>query len=225
MNIIFDYDGTLHNTKLIYGAALREAYKYLEEKKLVQPKEISDDLAASFLGFSPDETWNILAPGLNSQIKSEIIQLTGENMDMQIKAGKSQLYSGVENVLSALKNQGHRMYILSNCTEYYMESHRKGFNLDRFITGYYPAERYGYIPKPEIFNEIKKDAEKNISSTKTDDFIVIGDRFHDIQVAKIHNLHSVGCLYGFGSAEELADSEYLIDSIKQLPHIIEKINQ
>jgi phosphoglycolate phosphatase len=46
--------------------------------------------------------------------------------------------------------------------------------------------------------------------------IVIGDRKEDILAAKENGLKSVGCLYGYGSREELEAAEWKIEKIKDL---------
>ena len=223
MNIVLDYDGTLHNTKSIYGNALRQAYDSLVTQNLADPKEISDDLAASFLGCTPDETWNKLVPGISQKTKEEVIPLTGSIMNQDIQNGKSKLYPGTEDTLKALKDKGHHLYILSNCTEYYMQCHRKSFNLDRFIDEFYPAERYDYQKKPDIFKVIEKDIKAKGGDVSKENFLVVGDRFHDIETALIHKLHSAACLYGFGSPDELKDAEYSLDCVSDLLKVVDKI--
>ena len=64
----------------------------------------------------------------------------------------------------------------------------------------------------EIFKFIK---EKNEG-----DFIVIGDRYVDIEIAKVHNLFSIGCSYGFGTIDELEDANIIIDNIKDLSKVL-----
>ena len=38
--IIFDYDGTIHNTLGIYEPAFREAYQWLSEQNVVEEQKI-----------------------------------------------------------------------------------------------------------------------------------------------------------------------------------------
>ena len=52
-------------------------------------------------------------------------------------------------------------------------------------------------------------------------FIVIGDRFVDIELAKRYNLFSIGCGYGYGNYNELKDADYIIDNFKDIISIIE----
>ena len=47
---------------------------------------------------------------------------------------------------------------------------------------------------------------------------MVGDRHHDIEGAKSHNMTSVGVTYGYARAGELesAGADYIIDSLKEL---------
>lgn len=93
-----------------------------------------------------------------------------------------------------------------------MESHRRAFNLDNYFKDIYCSEEFNFIPKYEIFNKIK--------SKYAGRFIVIGDRYQDMEIAKIHNLISIGCKYGFGKEEELKSSHFLIDNISKIKEIL-----
>ena len=57
---------------------------------------------------------------------------------------------------------------------------------------------------------------------KLDDFIMIGDRKHDIIGANNTGIHSIGVTYGYGSLEELTQSNptYIVHHIDQLKEIL-----
>ena len=57
----------------------------------------------------------------------------------------------------------------------------------------------------------------------TGDFIVIGDRFHDIETATKNGLKSIGCGYGYGSLEELSAADIIVNSPKEIPNAVEKL--
>ena len=54
-----------------------------------------------------------------------------------------------------------------------------------------------------------------VSASET---VMVGDRHHDIEGAKSHNMTSVGVTYGYARAGELesAGADYIIDSLKEL---------
>ena len=83
----------------------------------------------------------------------------------------------------------------------------------KYFIDFYCSENFNFIPKYEIFECIKKKYQG--------DFIVIGDRFVDIELAKRYNLFSIGCGYGYGNYNELKDADYIIDNFKDIISIIE----
>ena len=56
--------------------------------------------------------------------------------------------------------------------------------------------------------------------------LMVGDRKHDIEGAKVHQMDAVGVLYGFGSKKELveAGATSILDKLADLPSLIETKN-
>ena len=129
--------------------------------------------------------------------------------------GYSVLYSGAEEVLQNLKECGHNLIFLSNCMHDYMEAHRKVHCLDRFYCDFYCTEDFDFKSKPEIFTSIAK---KHIG-----DFIIIGDRYLDIETAWKHNLKSIGCTYGYCEPHELDKADITVSEISEIPKAVEKL--
>ena len=40
------------------------------------------------------------------------------------------------------------------------------------------------------------------------------------ELAKKHNLFSIGCSYGYGNYDELKEADYIIENIKDIIHIL-----
>ena len=95
-----------------------------------------------------------------------------------------------------------------------MDAHKNAFGLGKYFVQFYCTEDYGFVPKHKIF--------ENIKGKYDGKFIVIGDRYSDIEVAKRHGLRSVGCLYGYGSAEELEGADVKVNSIDELKNILSR---
>lgn len=204
MVLVFDYDGTLHDTASLYACAVRKTYRQLAEKGFAEYRYFSDTELSGYLGMTPDEMWHDFMPDLPNDIMQQASYDIGCEMISQIQKGAAHLYTGIEQTLDALKANGYTMVILSNCKNSYMDAHRNYFNLDKWFERCYCAEKYGYIPKEEIFCYIKKDF-------PDDKYIVIGDRASDIKAAAVHGAVSIGCSYGFGSQEELRNCCAVID--------------
>jgi phosphoglycolate phosphatase len=211
-NLIFDYDGTLNNCLKTYRPAFTKAYKYLVDNKLAEPKEFSDRDISYWLGFTGAEMWATFQPDLPLEIREYCRSIISDETDFQVQNGTAELFPYAEDVLAQLKESGHTLIFLSNCRRRYYETHNKNFGLDRYFDYVYCAEDFGFIPKYEIFRRFR--------NNHIGDFIVIGDRFHDIETAVKNNLKSIGCTYGYGSADELKDADIKVDSVRDIPDAV-----
>lgn len=210
--LIFDWDGTLHNTKHLYGSAFRTAYNWLVSEGYAPRRYYTDEEISIYLGMNSREMWQTFMPHLPQHMKEKASELVGREMLVAVNTGKAELYPGTMEMLETLKQQGFRMVFLSNCKHAYMDAHRKWFHLDRWFTGYYCCQDYDFIPKEQIFLDIQKDFPGK--------YVVIGDRESDLEVAKVHGLVSIGCAYGFGTAEELKMASLIVDNVSQIPEKI-----
>ena len=152
--IIFDYDGTIHHTLGIYEPAFRETYQWLTEQKAAEEREIGSAEIAGWLGFNSKEMWNTFLPELDQSYKEQASRMVGELMVRQIRKHKAVWYPGAEEMLTALKNRGYHLVILSNCKASYREAHWKEFGMERWFDHFYDCESYGFRPKTEIVQEI-----------------------------------------------------------------------
>ncbi len=215
MNLIFDYDGTLHNTMKIYEPAFRKAYAYLVSIGKAEDRAIKSSEISSWLGYSGEEMWKRFLPELEQQYREKARKIIGKHMAESLDNGEAELFCGTKEVLSELKSHGHTLIFLSNCRVLYQERHSKNFGLDEFFDVFYPAERFEFIPKYKIFRQFKDDYEG--------DFVMIGDRFHDMEVAEKNNIFSIGCAYGYGNESELKNADVIIESVKEIPLAVNKI--
>ncbi len=214
-DLIFDYDGTIHESMRTYAPAFRDTMKWLSDNGYIEPKEYADSEISRWLGFNSTDMWGQFHPELDPEIRETARKMLGENMARRTENGEGSLFAGTEEVLTELKTRGHNLSFLSNCRIHYMERHRCVFELDRFFDRFYCCEEFGFIPKYEIF---RKFAHKHEGP-----FIIIGDRFHDIETATQNDLLSIGCGYGYGSPDELAAADIIVNSITEIPDAVEQL--
>ena len=214
-NIIFDYDGTLHNSMLTYAPAFRDTMKWLSDSGYIADREYSDKEISYWLGFNSTDMWRNFHPELDITIRETARKKLGENMAHRLDSGEGALYTGAEEMLTALKDAGHTLIFLSNCRIHYMERAKRLFHLEKWIDHFYCCEEYDFIPKYEIF--------RRFSPEHKGEYIVVGDRFHDIETAVQNGLRSIGCAYGYGSVDELSKADMIVDSICDIPMAVEKL--
>lgn len=214
-NLLFDYDGTLHETIRIYAAAFRAAYDRMVADGLAEPRDWEEREITRWLGYTAKDMWESFAPTLPEEKKLYYSGLIGTGLVDQIRAGNARLYPGAEDVLRTLKSAGHQLFFLSNCRTTYLAVHREQFRLDRFFTDFYCSEDYDWDPKPVIFARMQE--------KWPGDWIVIGDRHHDLEVAEVFHLPSIGCRYGYGAPGELDAATRLADRVTDIPELVRQL--
>lgn len=209
--IIFDWDGTLHESMHIYYQAFTKGYQHCVDKNIAKPKTWTQDIVKTFLGINPKDLWDQLLPEASFEDKMFVSKQIGSNMLELIEQHEAKLYPHTHEVLRYLKDKGYALIYLSNSNIYYMEAMKKAFDLTAYFDEFYVSEAFEYIPKKEILKLIK--------STLKSPMVMIGDRFLDIETGLFNNIKTIGCLYGYGTKDELKDADVLIKSIEQLKSI------
>lgn len=214
-NLIFDYDGTIHQSMKTYAPAFRDTCKWLMDNGYLPYREYTDDEISYWLGFNSTDMWSSFLPDAEPELREKVRVMLGENMGERVERGDAALFPQTEKVLSELKEKGHTLIFLSNCRIKYMERHKRVFGLERFFDYFYCCEEFDFIPKYQIF--------RLINLQHKGQYIVIGDRFHDIETADRNGLRSIGCGYGYGSAEELSKADVIVNDITEIPEAVESL--
>lgn len=210
--IVFDFDGTLHDSMHIYRIALNRGYQWLVDQGLARERTLTEADMAANIGLTAQEAWGIMAPEIPWSVSCQAAARVGEVMDELIADGTARLFPGVPGMLREVKDAGHTLVFLSNCRNAYRDAVRSAFGFDAYFSGYYTAEQFGGIPKERIFETICADF--------PGPYLVVGDRDKDIAVARAHGLPSIGCLYGYGTPEELAGATLLAPSPRDISSLI-----
>lgn len=206
--IIFDWDGTIHESMAIYYEAFCKAYRYLEDNGHAPQRHFTKDEVSKFLGVNPKEMWLSVLPKLDDQIFSEASQIISQSMKASIERHEARLYPKALEVLSYLKSKGYKLIYLSNSKIYYMEAMKEAFKLEQYFDSFHVSEMYDYIPKPQILARFITDLEQPM--------IMIGDRSSDIETGKYNHLYTIGCLYGYGDQKELENADLHIQNLSDL---------
>ena len=206
--IIFDYDGTIHQTLGIYEPAFRETYQWLTEQKVAEEQKIASSKIAGWLGLNSKEMWDTFMPELDQKYKDQASKMVGERMIEQVRKHKAVWYPGAEKMLTTLKNQGYYLVVLSNCKTAYRKAHWEEFGMKRWFERFYDCESYGFRPKTEIVQDIIREY--------PGPYLVIGDRKQDLECARSCGSLFAGCLYGYGDQGELDGADYLAEHVEDM---------
>lgn len=211
--LIFDYDGTIHNTVKIYEPAVRAVHDWLKENGHCPPPDLTSDRIKGWLGMNYKEMWEDFMPGLSKEVRDEAARRVGDFMVNEIEAHNAEWYPGVEEVLERLLRVGFPMVVLSNCKISYKQANRKEFDIDKYFLDFVDCETFDFAPKTEIIQKMNR---------TTNDIIVIGDRKSDLDCARAGRGRFIGCTYGYAPTGELEGADDLIDDISELPKILLK---
>jgi phosphoglycolate phosphatase len=210
--LFFDYDGCIHDSRIIYTPAFKKVYSFLVEKNLAPEKNWREQEITRWIGAVGHDMWDEFMPNLDQQTKRACYKMVGEEMLRLINEGKPKLYDGVKDTLNYLKSRGYTLIFLSNCRQNYKEAHNRFFKLDKYFDDLICSEDFNFIPKHEIL--------KNIKALYRPDMIMIGDRYYDIETGKKNNIYTIGCNYGFAKEGELENADVCINKIADLKKIL-----
>src|SRR5690606_12905025 len=97
--IVFDYDGTLHESMYIYYNAFLKAYDYLVSENLQPKRNWTKVEVSKFLGQNPKEMWASFIPKLSDDVITKVSSMVGKYMEEAIFNQEAKLYEGTIEVL------------------------------------------------------------------------------------------------------------------------------
>jgi len=181
---------------------------------------MSEELFLRLFGKSLTDVRDILSKDFNERDITSFLDCYFKTLLKIAETGEMSLFPGTISVLERLKNTRWKLALCTNVHTPFIDIYRRIFNLDRYFQSYYWADKdqEEIIPKEKMIKNILKEFNTNYA-------VMIGDRSIDINAAQKNDILTVGCLYGFGSREELKNADYLINSIEELPDLLFKISK
>jgi len=131
-------------------------------------------------------------------------------------ADKSRLYPGVRELLQQLADCGTRMAIISNKNEALSRLILKALEIDTYFDIIAGGDTFAEMkPSPlPLMSVIDKFC---CSPAET---VMVGDSINDIQSGCRAGIATIGCSWGYGSAEELYEADYQAASLADIFSII-----
>lgn len=210
-SIIFDFDGTLHDTIEIYYPAFKKGISNLQKHGIAKDYQVTRENISVFLGEKPSYAYELIAKDASDKLKLETQKIVGLTMEKYMEEGAGKLYPKTYEVLDLLSKK-YDLYILSNARNRYLDKALHVYDIKKYFKKAYAAESFNYIPKDKILEKIIPDMKPEV--------IFVGDRFHDINAAVANNIKNIFCTYGFGKISEGEKADYKIDSIEEILQIL-----
>ena len=202
--IIFDLDGTLWDST----AEVAKTWTSVIAKYNLNRKEVTVEDLKPCMGKLLDEIASILLPELDPKKQMQVIKECGEYENEYLGEYGATLYDKLEETLRELY-KNHKLFIVSNCGNGYIESFFKAHGLNKYFVDYECPGRTG-LAKAE---NIKLIVERNNLKKP----VYVGDTQGDANSAKAANVPFIYAKYGFGEVEEFENE---IESFEDLLNII-----
>ncbi len=209
---LFDMDGTLLDSRrAVVGAvaaALGRAYAHCGLPPAAPDLALIEDCMGLpgreyFARAFPPET---VPDPRRGEFAAAYARFTSQEEIAAIRAGGTALYDGVESALAGLRNRGHELLLFSNADAPYFRGIVAAHGLDRFFARSLcigEAEARGLATdKTGMVRVLAADPSRTV---------VVGDRASDLEAGRAAGARTVGCLYGFGSPEELRAADWRVD--------------
>jgi phosphoglycolate phosphatase len=112
---------------------------------------------------------------------------------------ENDVYAGIPEVLTSLRQSGHRLFVATSKAHVFAERIIDHFGLREYFEEVFGAELDGTrADKSDLLAYALKATSVDPSRT-----VMIGDRSYDMIGARNNGLRTIGVLYGYGSQEEL----------------------
>ena len=187
-SIIFDMDGTLWDSSENVAASWSETIRSSGDP-LLRNKTITGSDLRSVMGMTMVEIAAKLFPELTETRRIDILEKCGENEKNYLAANGGELYPQLEETLSAL-SKNHRLFIVSNCQNGYIEAFFEYYSLERYFTDYLC---WGDTHKPKS-ETLKLIMQKNHCTSA----VYVGDTQGDFDAASAAGIPFIHAAYGFG---------------------------
>ena len=217
MNVLFDLDGTLTDSRPGILACIRHA---LERCGSSPPSElelrrcIGPPLRHSFA--------RLLASDIDSPCVVEAINAYRERFTAT-GMFENAVYERIPAVLDELVRRGARLYVATSKPQVYARRILEHFNLhDRFL-GIFGSELDGTRDdKSELVTYAMARA-----ALKPAETVMIGDREHDMHGAVRNDVFPAGVLWGYGSEHELraAGAKLLLNAPMEIPQVLNALSR
>lgn len=209
-NIIFDFDGTLTDSKHDIAGAQVWVLQQLGVQNV--PKE----MLFPYIGKTLEETFStLLPPELHDRIPEAAQMYSDYYRPRSLETTK--LFPGVRETLEILHSHRKRMAIASTKKEQGIRRATDHFGITEFFVQLQGSDGIPYKPDPFIINLIIADQQWNASET-----LMVGDTDNDILAGKNAGITTCAVTYGSLSPEQLRryNPDYLIDSFPQLLSLV-----
>ncbi len=133
------------------------------------------------------------------------------------------MYENIFSLLEYLQKEGYQLAIATSKPTVFAEQILQYFNIEHFFELVAGSNLDG---TRSAKGEVITFAREHFNEANNDQFIMIGDRKYDIVGAHENQMDSIGVTYGYGSLDELTDSQatYIVENVNELQEFFNRLN-
>jgi len=209
--ILFDFDGTLFNSK----RGIINAVKYALNFEGIS--NIDEAVLESFIGppLYPSFQKHF---GFTKEKIDEIIIIFRKYYSTK-GYKETALYDGVEKMLLDLKKQNKTLAIATAKPTIFAKYILEDFKLTHYFDSIQGSRKDGELfPKQQIIASVLQE----LAIYDTEDCVMIGDTIYDIKGAQENNMQAIGVTYGYGKEKDLKDAKAnkIVHSVSELHNLL-----
>ena len=211
--IIFDFDGTLGDTRANIVRTMQDTMRTLD-----LPMRGEAEIAAT-IGLPLEKGFGQLFPGLSGEEHAHCAATYREIFNKNLKILTPGLFPGVKDTLERLAATGRTLTVASSRSS----ASLNGFLRDMGISGF-----VSYVLGADNVSKAKPDPEPVLKTLRelgfnAGDSLVVGDMPVDIMMGARAGAHTCAVTWGNASREDLEASgaEHVIDSMPELFNVLD----
>ena len=204
MHLFFDLDGTLTDSSLGIVRSFEHALKRVGV-------EVTDIPLIVCVGPPLPVAFRTLLGSANAQTIERAIAAYRERFETT-GMFENALYAGVQQALTELHQEGHRMRIVTAKPQVYANRILEHFEIDRFFEAVHGPTLIDRTHNKTIL------IEAGLREVACSHAVMIGDRDEDILAAKANGIPAIAARWGYGSEAELSAAKptYSADHINDV---------
>ena len=227
--ILFDLDGTLTDPK----EGITKCVQYaLADFGIIEPDL---DALTCFIGPPLQQSFSEYY-GLSEEDAKRAVAKYRERFST-IGLFENRLFDGIHEMLEEIKKAGKKICLATSKPSVYATKIIEKYGVHKYFDIIVGSELDGRrTNKAEVIEEVLRQLSietscDSVAKEQTDfgkiceKAIMIGDRHHDIDGAKVHQMDSIGVRFGYAEPNELeqAGATYIVDTVEELANLLKQL--
>lgn len=196
MYLLFDLDGTLTDSQIGITRSVDYALRTVMNIKTEDLSTLTNYIGPPLIdGFMENHHVDL-------ETSKRCVKAYRERYE-KIGLLELEVYKGIPEMLETLHKAGFKLAVATSKPEVFAKQILKNINLADYFETVCGATLDGKIDtKDAVIAEVLN----RLNDLDKDNCLMIGDRKHDIEGAKKHNINGIGVLWGFGTKKELENA-------------------